>query len=135
MNYLWCVEKASLACAALLIGLVINISLNAWLLPRYGLAGAAWATSAANFVILVVVYAMARLNGMRLSRATWLMALAPLLPCVDTRLACVALIGLAVKAVVGHGLLSEEERARLSHAWLEFAHRFEAFRPRHVDQT
>ncbi|HVX13760.1 MAG TPA: lipopolysaccharide biosynthesis protein [Pirellulales bacterium] len=77
-NYLWCAERARLASFALLVGLIVNVSLSAWLLPRYGLSGAVWATSAANFTMLALMYASAWSCGMRFDRGVCLSALAPI---------------------------------------------------------
>ncbi|HEX5499174.1 MAG TPA: polysaccharide biosynthesis C-terminal domain-containing protein, partial [Thermomicrobiales bacterium] len=64
-NYLWCAERPKLASLAMLAGLVVNVGLNLWLLPRYGLFGAAAATAAGNAVLLLVTYAAAAMIGMR----------------------------------------------------------------------
>jgi len=77
-NYLWCVEKARLASAALLGGLAVNIVLNYVFAPRFGLAGVVSATIIANAVALASVFLLTALSGMRWQRTTWLMAMLPL---------------------------------------------------------
>ena len=77
-NYLWCAEKPRLATVAMGGALVINIVLNLWLLPRYGLLGAALATASANACLLLATYAAAALVGLRPDRGVWLLTLLPL---------------------------------------------------------
>ncbi|WP_413430821.1 lipopolysaccharide biosynthesis protein [Crateriforma spongiae] len=55
-NYLWVAEKGKWVTVALSIGLVSNIALNAWLLPRMGLQGAVLATLTANGIVMVGVW-------------------------------------------------------------------------------
>ena len=78
-NYLWCRRSPGLSSLALLVGLVINIVFNLWLLPTYGLEGAVWATSLANLAALLLVYAISTWHGMRVDVGTWLLSLAPML--------------------------------------------------------
>lgn len=77
-NYLWCVERPGLGCLALLIGLVCNVAVNLLLLPRFGLQGAVWATTIANFITLTLTLAFSRWQGMRVDRGTWILAGVPL---------------------------------------------------------
>src|SRR4029079_4162150 len=77
-NYLWCAERAALGSLSLVVGLLLNISLNLVLLPRFGLQGAVWSTTAANLVTLALTYEFSRRYGMRVDRGTWLLTLAPL---------------------------------------------------------
>ena len=77
-NYLWCAERAALGSLSLVVGLLLNIGMNLLLLPRFGLEGAVWATTAANLVTLALTYEFSRWYGMRVDRGTWLLTLAPL---------------------------------------------------------
>ena len=97
-NYLWCIEKAWLASAGVVIGLAANVVLNMIWLPVWGLAGAVMATTVANLVTLIVVYALSRYLGMRFSRGTLLVTLLPLSLCMGALPALAAVI-----AVVGIG--------------------------------
>ena len=67
-NYLWCAEKAWLSSVALVVGLVVNVSLDLVLLPRVGLHGAVIATTAANFIALLLIYLLNNRLGMRIDR-------------------------------------------------------------------
>ncbi len=79
MNYFWCVEKTAWCAGAMLAGLLTNILLNIWLVPRWGLAGAAQATVVANAIQLAALFCLAERHGLRLSRRTWALALLPIL--------------------------------------------------------
>jgi len=76
-NYLWCAERPGLASFSLLAGLLLNISLNSVLLPRYGLSGAVWATTAANCTSLLLTFWLSTREGMQFDRGTWLLVAAP----------------------------------------------------------
>ncbi|HEX4142910.1 MAG TPA: polysaccharide deacetylase family protein [Pirellulales bacterium] len=112
-NYLWCAEKAWLSSVALLVGLVVNVSLDLMLLPRIGLHGAVMATTAANFTALTLLYLLNSRLGMRIARGTWILAAVPML------LWCgpiVAGVGLAVVLAISLGtdwLFTDEERHHL----------------------
>jgi O-antigen/teichoic acid export membrane protein len=115
-NYLWCAERARLASLSLAIGLATNVGLNAWLLPRFGLFGAVWATSAANFTMLAAMFASAWSCGMRFHRGTLLAALAPLAIAGGPSSAAIVLVGLAVLACRGTWLFTAEEQQDLRNA-------------------
>jgi polysaccharide transporter, PST family len=115
-NYLWCAERARMASLSLAVGLAINVALNVWLLPRFGLFGAVWATSAANFTMLAAMYASAWSCGMRINRGTLLAALAPLAIACGAWSASVGLVALAVIACRGTWLFDADEKAELAKA-------------------
>jgi PST family polysaccharide transporter len=75
-TYLWCAERARLGCAAIVVGLMVNVALNLALLPRLGLLGAVLATSAANLAALMLLAVLATRRGMCFDRgAVWLAGL------------------------------------------------------------
>ncbi|MGD9126479.1 MAG: oligosaccharide flippase family protein [Planctomycetia bacterium] len=78
-GYLLCAEKAKLGSLALVVGLVVNVTLNLILLPRYGLEGAVIATTIANVVALAVVVLFNFLFGFRNDYVTLLMLATPVL--------------------------------------------------------
>ncbi|MGQ0551777.1 MAG: oligosaccharide flippase family protein [Planctomycetota bacterium] len=58
-------------------GAVLNIALNAWWLPRYGIEGAAWATVATEaFIAVSSALAVHARTGLRLGLRLWLRPLA-----------------------------------------------------------
>lgn len=64
-QYLWCTERARLACIPISVGLVLGLGLNAFLLPRYGIAGAAVSAALANFATLGTTMGLARYLGFK----------------------------------------------------------------------
>ena len=76
-NYLWCAEKARGASLALLLGLVLNLLLNAIWLPAYGLHGAVLATAVANALSLLTIFYLNRRAGMQVDASTILVSLLP----------------------------------------------------------
>jgi O-antigen/teichoic acid export membrane protein len=76
-NYLWCRERAWWVSAAMFTGLLINVVLNAWWLPYWGLPGAVAATAIANLMTLLMVMASCHLLGMRYGRDTWVAIFIP----------------------------------------------------------
>ena len=112
-NYLWCAERASLGSLALVVGLILNIGMNLLLLPRFGLQGAVWATTAANLVTLSLTYEFSRWYGMRVDRGTWLLTLAPL-GLVFGPWTALGLLALLVVAAVGtNGRLTRGEKDQI----------------------
>ena len=78
-NYLWCAEKPRLVSLTWFISLVLNVGLNLWLLPRYGLMGAVVATAAARLLSMVVLWWFSKQHGMRVDAGLVAVALLPLL--------------------------------------------------------
>ncbi len=115
-NYLLCAEKARLGTLALLVGLVVNIALNRILLPRYGLPGAVWATTVANFVALLLVSSFNRRLGLRLDRATMLVMLAPGLLCWSVWPLLIVVGVVAVLAPTTRWIFSPDEKQLLGEA-------------------
>jgi PST family polysaccharide transporter len=115
-NYLWCAERARLASLSLAVGLATNVALNVWLLPRFGLFGAVWATSAANFAMLAAMYASAWSCGMRFHRGTLVAAFAPLAVAGGLSVASIVLVALVLIACRGTWLFTADEQEELTKA-------------------
>jgi O-antigen/teichoic acid export membrane protein len=81
-NYLLCAENARIGCVAFGIGLVLNVALNYFLAPIYGLAGVVIATTVANAVTLLLTYYLSWLNGMRWDRGVIFASVLPLALCL-----------------------------------------------------
>jgi PST family polysaccharide transporter len=64
-QYLWCTERARLACIPIVVGLVVSLGLNAVLLPAFGIEGAAVSSAIANLAALGASLTLAHLLGMR----------------------------------------------------------------------
>jgi PST family polysaccharide transporter len=122
-NYLWCVERPGLSSMALLVGLLCNVGVNLLLLPRFGLEGAVWATTVANFVTLTLTLALSRWQGMRIDLGTCVLAVMPLSLACGPWTAALALAAVLMTIASTNWLLVRDEKREL---WLlanEFAHR------------
>ncbi len=129
-NYLWCAERAGLASLPLALGFVLNIGLNLLWLPRYGLPGAVWATTVANFVALVMTYGLSRWYGMRVDPGTWLVSLALGGLCLGPWPALAVLVAVAVVAAATGRVFSPDEKLRLRQTLLDGMERCRDFRAR-----
>ena len=113
-NYLWCREKAWLASAAVMVGLVTNVILNYLWLPRLGLTGAVWATTTANLITLSVVYALTYRLGMRFSRGTLVATLLPAVLCIGPLPAIAAVVAVLGTGWTAGWLFEPHERESLN---------------------
>jgi O-antigen/teichoic acid export membrane protein len=112
-NYLWCAEKAWLSSVALVVGLLVNVSLDLVLLPRVGLHGAVIATTAANFIALLLIYLLNGRLGMRIDRGTWILAAVPMLLWLGPTVATLALLVVLGISLCTDWLFTDEERHHL----------------------
>lgn len=76
-QYLWCTERARLACLPICGGLLVSVSLNAFVLPRYGIEGAAVSAALANFAALFAALVLAHWLGFRTNCRVVIFALWP----------------------------------------------------------
>jgi len=112
-GYLLCVEKPAVASLGTLFGLVANVGLNFLLLPRFGLIGAVWATSAGNIVTLAVVFAMGARHGMALERGTIIISLFPALLLLGPPAATGCFLAILFLAISRNWLFAVEEKSEL----------------------
>ncbi len=119
-DFLWVIEKGKVATGAMGIGLLINILLNAILIPEYGLWGAVLGTAIGNVMALVILFSANAYYGCPPDIGCWMAVLLPmilLLP-ISGAIAClvVFLIGVATSRVV----FSDAEKTQI----LELADKF-----------
>jgi polysaccharide transporter, PST family len=76
-DYLWCAERGRSVSIILAVALICSMGLNALLLPRYGLQGAALATLLANLLLLCGVWLLMARNGYQHDVATIWTTLVP----------------------------------------------------------
>ena len=127
-NYLFCVEKARLGSAALLVGLVANVVLNLMLLPVYGLLGAVVATTAANFLALTMMCVLNRMLGFRLDFGSLVVFVVPILLLLGPWISLCGLTVIALASCFSNWILSGEERELLAETWWRYAERIQGFR-------
>lgn len=115
-----CTERARVSTLVYAGALTLDVALNFWLIPTYGLIGAAWASTAARLAVLVVLFRAAGGGGLPVRRGTWLMALLPMTAIAGWP-AVVA--GLLAASVGSPWLVAADERELLAHAARRFLHR------------
>jgi polysaccharide transporter, PST family len=112
-NYLWCIERPGWSSSALFVGLLINVGLNLVLLPRYGLEGAVWATTAANFAALLLVLLVSQWQGMHVDLGVWILVLAIGSLGLGPWFALAVLVGVAALAATTDRVLLPTEKQQL----------------------
>ena len=98
--YLWTAERPGLACLAYFFGLFVNVVLNWFLVPIWGLHGAVVATTAGNAIALVLAIALSQRHGLKFDPAVWLVALMPaalMLGVIPAATVWIIAIALAIK--------------------------------------
>lgn len=121
-SYLWVRERGGLVGWSLAAGLVVNVVLNQWWLPRWGLGGAVAATMLSNAVVLLcIIVALARV-GYRLDSGMLWIALLPLTLLAGWSIALVSAIGSLImhretREYIHHGFVSLPERFPCLERW------------------
>jgi len=77
-NYFWCAERGRTVGIIVAIGLVLNVALNAWWVPIWGLRGAMTATSVSGAAILSLTLLEMSRSGVRLGKGTIWFCLLPI---------------------------------------------------------
>ncbi|MDZ4779154.1 MAG: lipopolysaccharide biosynthesis protein [Planctomycetia bacterium] len=119
-NYLWCAEKARLASASLLVGLIVNIGLNLWWLPKWGLHGAVAATMLGTATALTLVLAANRALGMKFDRGVAIASMLPALVCLGPIVATLTLVTIGAVALTTNLLLTRSEQQTVTAALLGY---------------
>lgn len=117
-SYLLCIERGKRLAALMVIGLLLNLLLNWWLIQHLGLFGAVLATSIANLLtLLLLLWQMSR-HGCSLGWGTWALCLTPLCVAAGPVVATISL--LIIVAIVGRTswLLSPDDRQQIDSAIL-----------------
>ena len=112
-NYLYCVEKTRMMCFSLLAALIINILLNAILLPRFGLTGAALATTISSVLNLTIILTIAIRLGFQWSRGVLWVFLFPLVLPAGPLATSGAFALLCLLACRSNAFFSETEKQQL----------------------
>jgi O-antigen/teichoic acid export membrane protein len=116
VNYLWCAERVKLVSACFLCGLLLNVALNWFLLPRFGLLGAVLATAAGYGFALVLVHLFNRRHGMRVPAAVWLVSALPVLVGFGLWIGGLGLLAVIVLALRTNMLFTNDERLQVEEA-------------------
>jgi O-antigen/teichoic acid export membrane protein len=109
-NYAWCAEKAKFAVLPLIAGLVINIGIDLWLIPTWGLLGAVIGTTIATGFATVALYWINHLAGMQLQRGMILFSIAPIALCGGVWCGTATLLLLTAAMPFSKTLVTTDER-------------------------
>lgn len=123
-KYLWCAHRVRLAALAWCGGLVANVLLNLYLLPRFGLTGVVWATAAGNLTALGLVLLFSWRGGMQFTRGIALAAALPLSITLPAPAAVLVFGGLVVLAATSTRLFSTDEKERIRAIVRKYRERF-----------
>jgi len=111
--YLWCTERAHLVALSFMFGLIINVVLNYFWLPIYGLPGAIWATSTGALAIFLLTLALSRVHGLRVSYSTCLVCMAPMAIAFGWRAGSLTAALLGLMLVATNAVLTRSEKQAL----------------------
>ena len=134
-NYLWCAERAALSSLPLLAGLVLNVVLNVFWLPLYGLPGAVWATTISNLLALVLTFNFSRRHGMQVDLGTWVFSMAIGGLCFGPWVALGVLISLLIESTMTDRFFTREEKHELLATWNQGVQRVRSIARRLIART
>ena len=83
------------------------------LIPMIGLQGAVLATAMGNATIVVLIFAMNHRFGCKTDVGIWICALLPLILLLDTPLATVSVLGIALIGISTNLILNTEEKTEV----------------------
>lgn len=112
-NYLWCAEHPRLAALPLAIGLLINVILNLFLIPAWGLHGAVIATGLATIICLAMILLLSRKHGMKLDLGTWIICVMPMTLAWGIWPSLFTLIAVGVISLVSKSMFDTYERRQI----------------------
>lgn len=128
VTYLWCAERPGLASLPLVLGLFLNVALNALLLPRFGLPGAVWSTTVANLAALAMALQFCRAMGMRIDRGTWTTSLAIATLCLGPWIALAAFALIVRAALLDDRVFTRQEKREFAESLALAARSIREFR-------
>jgi O-antigen/teichoic acid export membrane protein len=112
-NYLWCAEHPRLAALPLAMGLLVNVVLNLFMIPAWGLHGAVIATGIATILCLASILYLSYRHGMKLDLGTWLVCAMPVTLAWGVVPATIALIGVMVLGFLINAVFDTYERRQM----------------------
>lgn len=123
-SYLLCIERGKRLAVLMIVGLVLNLGLNWWLIQQYGLYGAVLATSIANlFTLLLLLWQMSR-YGCWMGWGTVALCLSPLSVAAGPVVAGITLTVIVFLAGRTNWLLSAVDRQQIDAALLPKIEKF-----------
>jgi PST family polysaccharide transporter len=131
-NYAWCAEKAKLAILPLIAGLLVNVGLDLYLIPTWGLLGAVIGTTVATGIATAILYWINHTAGMQLQRGMLLLSIAPLALCGGAVCGTVALVLATVALPFSKTLVTPNERVEIRQMIGQLLGRWNAYRLRSI---
>lgn len=113
-NYLWCAERPRLAALPLAVGLAINVLLNLFMIPAWGLHGAVIATGVATIFCLGIILYLSHKHGMSLDIGTWLACAVPITLAWGVMASAVALVAFMILALASNMVFTPYDRQQMA---------------------
>lgn len=113
-SYLWVAEKGKWVMAATGVALVINLALNAYLIPLIGLWGAVIATSIACFLFAAMFLELNRWLKCPTDTGVWLSALLPLVLVFPFWIMVPVVVGVGLLGLKSELVFTGEEKAKIA---------------------
>ena len=108
--YLWVAEKGKLVFVLTASGLVVNLGLNAMLIPVLGLWGAVIATTSATLFCLVTALLANNWIGNRTHQSVWFVCGLPVAILLPVPIAIVAIVAVTLLALTTELIFNESEK-------------------------
>jgi O-antigen/teichoic acid export membrane protein len=131
-NYAWCAEKAKLTILPLIAGLLVNVGIDLYLIPTWGLLGAVIGTTVATGIATAMLYWINHTAGMQLQRGMLLLSIAPLSLCGGAVCGTVALVIVTVALPFSKTLVTPDERVEIRQMIGQLLGRWNAYRLRSI---
>jgi O-antigen/teichoic acid export membrane protein len=132
-NYAWCAEKAKLAILPLIAGLLVNVVIDLFLIPTWGLLGAVVGTTVATGIATATLYWINHSAGMQLPRGMLLLSIAPLALCGGALCGTVALLFVTVALPFSKTLVTPAERVEIRQLIGQLLNRWNAYWSRPIE--
>ncbi|HMO15146.1 MAG TPA: oligosaccharide flippase family protein [Pirellulaceae bacterium] len=113
-DYLWCRDKGKWVVAAYVVGLVVNIGLNYFLIPSFGLGGAVWATFLSTLACLLFLLLSNFVLGLPMSRGIIFVTAVPLLTMIPPWTAAFVLIIIIWAGIYYRWIFDDQEVKQLN---------------------
>ncbi len=120
-TFLWCTKRPLLVTLSYLGGLAVNVALNAILLPRFGLAGAVWATAAGTCFALGSILLLSVHEGWKPDRGTCVACLLPATLLLGAPAAALAVATVVLFCLTTTYVLNQQDKRQLATAVRGFA--------------
>jgi O-antigen/teichoic acid export membrane protein len=112
-TYFWCNERVWQVSLILLFSLAVNAITSIVLLPRLGLFGAVLSAAIADVLLLIAVYGLGAMQGMRVSQGTWIVSAAPAALAFGAWTALTVLVALVLLSLTTRWIFTSSEKTEI----------------------